>query len=111
MGKHSPRSAIRASFDFGEPYVLEAEVTPGNVHDSVAFDTVFERLVEHYPEARVITADAGYKTPWICKQVFDSGRIPSLPYKRPMTKKDNLPGMNMSTMNTTTASSAHKTRF
>ena len=27
-------------------YVLEVEVTPGNVHDSVAFDTVFERLVE-----------------------------------------------------------------
>ena len=72
-------------------YVLETEVTPGNVHDSVAFDTVFERLVEHYPEVQVIAADAGYKTPWICKQVFDSGRIPSLPYKRPMTKKGNLP--------------------
>lgn len=72
-------------------YVLETEVTPGNVHDSVAFDTVFERLVEHCPEAQVITADAGYKTPWICKQVFDSGRIPSLPYKRPMTKNGNLP--------------------
>ena len=25
-------------------YVLETEITPGNVHDSVAFDTVFERL-------------------------------------------------------------------
>ena len=72
-------------------YVLETEVTPGNVHDSVAFDTVFNRLIEHYPEAQVVTADAGYKTPWICKQIFDSGRIPSLPYKRPMTKEDNLP--------------------
>ncbi len=72
-------------------YVLEVEVTPGNVHDSVAFDTVFERLIEHYPEVEVVTADAGYKTPWICKQVIDSGRIPSLPYKRPMTKKGNLP--------------------
>ena len=72
-------------------YVLEVEVTPGNVHDSVAFDTVFERLVEHYPEVEVVTADAGYKTPWICKQVIDSGRIPSLPYKRPMTMKGNLP--------------------
>ena len=39
----------------------------------------------------MITADAGYKTPWICKQIFDSGRIASLPYKRPMTKKGNLP--------------------
>ena len=71
--------------------MLETEVTPGNVHDSVAFDTVFERLVEHYPEVQVIAADAGYKTPWICKQIFDSGRILSLPYKRPMTKKGNLP--------------------
>ena len=30
-------------------YVLETEITPGNVHDSVAFDAVFERLIEHYP--------------------------------------------------------------
>lgn len=58
-------------------YVLETEVTPGNVHDSVSFDTVFESLIEHYPEVQVITADAGYKTPWICKQVFESVRIPS----------------------------------
>ena len=72
-------------------YVLETEVTAGNVHDSVAFDAVFQRLTRHYPEVRVVTADAGYKTPWICKQIFDSGRIPSLPYKRPMTKKGNLP--------------------
>ncbi len=72
-------------------YVLEVEVTPGNVHDSVAFDAVYNRLVRDYPEVEVITADAGYKTPWICKKVFDSGRIPSLPYKRPMTKKGGLP--------------------
>lgn len=73
-------------------YVLEVEVTPGNVHDSVVFDTVFKRATEHHPEIGVVTADAGYKTPWICKQIIDSGRIPSLPYKRPMTKKSNLPG-------------------
>ena len=72
-------------------YVLEVEVTPGNVHDSVAFDTVFQKATEHYPEIEVVTADAGYKTPWICKQIIDSRRIPSLPYKRPTTKKGNLP--------------------
>ena len=72
-------------------YVMAVEVTPGNVHDSVAFDAVFENLTEHFPEVQVITADAGYKTPWICKQILDSGRIPSLPYKRPMTKAGNLP--------------------
>ncbi len=27
----------------------------------------------------------------MCKQIFDSGRFPSMPYKRPMTKKGNLP--------------------
>lgn len=82
-------------------YVMEVEVTPGNVHDSVAFDAVFERATEHYPEIKVVTADAGYKTPWICKQIIDSGRIPSLPYKRPMTKKRiTFYGMHIFTMNT-----------
>lgn len=37
------------------------------------------------------TADAGCKMAWICKQIFDSGRIPSLSSKRPMTKDGNLP--------------------
>ncbi len=72
-------------------FVLDVKVTPGNVHDSVAFDEVFQRVTTHYPEIEVIAADAGYKTPWICKQIFDSGRIPSMPYKRPMTKAGNLP--------------------
>jgi len=44
-------------------YVLETEITPGNIHDSVAFDTVFRHLIEHYPQVRIVTADAGYKTP------------------------------------------------
>ncbi len=45
-------------------YMMEVEVTPGNVHDSVAFDAVFDRLVEHYPAVEVVIADAGDKTPW-----------------------------------------------
>jgi transposase len=72
-------------------FVLEVEVTPGNVNDSAAFDPVYDKLREHYPEAEVITADAAYKTPWICKRIIDDGRIPSMPYKRPMTKEGNLP--------------------
>lgn len=72
-------------------FILEVEVTAGNVHDSVAFDSVYRSLKEHYPQVEVLTMDAGYKTPWICKQIFDDGRIPSLPYKRPMTKAGNLP--------------------
>lgn len=68
-------------------FVLEAEVTAGNVHDSVAFDDVYDKLIEHYPEVHAIAADSAYKTPHICKKVFDDGRVLSSAYKRPMTRK------------------------
>ena len=48
----------------------------GNVRDSAAFDAVFERL-----QVQAVTADAGYKTPWVCKPIFDNRRTPSPPYK------------------------------
>ena len=60
-------------------------------HGKKPLKKVFERLTADNPKALVITADAGYKTPWICKQIFDSRRIPSLPCRRPMTRKGNLP--------------------
>ena len=62
-------------------------ITSGNVHDSVAFDDLYERVTERFPEIKIITMDAGYKTPWICKRVIEDGRLTSLPYKRPMTKE------------------------
>jgi len=46
---------------------------------------MYDRVTTRFPEVEVVTADAAYKTPWICKKVFDDGRQPSLPYKRPMT--------------------------
>lgn len=70
-------------------FILGVEVTPGNTHDSVVFDTLYNKVKKKYPQIEIVTADAGYKTPWICKQIIDDGRIPSLPYKRPMTKKEN----------------------
>ena len=33
-------------------------------------------------------ADAAYKTPHICKKVFDDGRALSTAYKRPQTMKN-----------------------
>lgn len=70
-------------------FILDSIITAGNVHDSRAFDKLYKRVIEKYPEINIITTDAGYKTPWICKQIFDSGRVASMPYKRPMTKKGN----------------------
>lgn len=68
-------------------FVLETVVTSGNVHDSVAFDDVYDKLVENFPEIETIVADSAYKTPHICKKIFDDGRVISTAYKRPMTKK------------------------
>ncbi len=72
-------------------FVLEAVITPGNVHDSVAFDEVYDRVTETFPEAETIVADSAYKTPHICKKVFEDGRALSTAYKRPQTLKDGHP--------------------
>ena len=68
-------------------FVLEAVVTPGNVHDSVAFDEVYDKVTEQFPEVETVVADSAYKTPHICKKVFDDGRVLSTAYKRPQTMK------------------------
>lgn len=68
--------------------VLAVEVTPGNVHDSIAFDDVYDKVVEKFPEVRTFVADSAYKTPHICKMVFSDNRVLSTAYKRPMTMKD-----------------------
>lgn len=68
-------------------YVMDVTVNPGNVHDSVAFDGLYDRLTEKNPDIETIVADAGYKTPWISKRILDDKRIPVFPYKRPMGKK------------------------
>lgn len=67
-------------------YVLDVNVTPGNVHDSVAFSTLFSKLLKRFPDIKQIVADAGYKIPYLAKLIIDSGRIPVFPYKRPMGK-------------------------
>ena len=68
-------------------FILETEVTPGNVHDSVAFDDVYDKLTEKHPEIETIVADSAYKTTHIAKEVFDDGRVLSTAYKRPQTMK------------------------
>ena len=68
-------------------FVLETVVTPGNVHDSVAFDEVYDEVTAAFPEVKAIVVDSAYKTPHICKKVFDDGRVLSTAYKRPQTMK------------------------
>ncbi len=66
-------------------FILGFTVAPGNVHDSIMFDAVYDNTIACFPEVRAVVADSAYRTPWIAKRIIDDGRTPSLPYKRPMT--------------------------
>ena len=50
--------------------VLGVEVTAGNVHDSVAWDSVYEQVTSRFPEIQYVTMDAGYKQPWIARRIL-----------------------------------------
>lgn len=67
-------------------FVLGVELSAGNVHDSVMFDPVYKNVLARFTGIEMVGIDSGYKTPWIMKQIFDSGRLPATPYKRPMTQ-------------------------
>ena len=69
-------------------YVMDVEVTAGNVHDSVAFPKLYRKLLKRFPGIEKVVADAGYKIPYLAKLIIDSGRIPVFPYKRPMGKDE-----------------------
>ena len=62
-------------------FVLGVEVTAGNVHDSVAWDKVYDDVTSKY-DVQFAAMDAGYKTPWIAKKTLDDGKVPVLPYTR-----------------------------
>lgn len=68
-------------------FVLGVGVTAGNVHDSVAWDSVYDEVTGKY-EVTFVAMDAAYKTPWIAKKTLDSGKIPIMPYTRYKGKKD-----------------------
>ena len=71
-------------------FVLGVEVTAGNVSDSVAWDAVYDQVMNSFPEVKFVTMDAGYKTPWIAKKTLDDGKVSVFPYTRHKGKKDRF---------------------
>ncbi len=61
-------------------FILGVEVKAGNIHDSVAWDDLYTQITGRFPQIEYVTMDAGYKTPWIAKRIFDDNRIAILPY-------------------------------
>lgn len=72
-------------------YILGVMVNPGNLHDSVTFDALYDKVRKRFPGIEFLAADAAYKTPHICKKLMDDQVTPSLPYTRPQTKKGFFP--------------------
>lgn len=63
-GEHERQFAYEAHTACdGNGFVLGVEVTAGNIHDSVAWDSIYTKITEKFPEIQFVTMDAGYKTP------------------------------------------------
>ena len=87
-GEHERQFAYEAHTACDDKgFVLGVEVTAGNVHDSVAFDALYDAVTEKY-DVEFVAMDSAYKTPWIAKKVLEDGRIPILPYTRYSGNKD-----------------------
>lgn len=68
-------------------FILGVNVTAGNVHDSMAWDKLYDDVTGRFA-VQFVTMDAAYKTPWIAKKTLDDGKIPILPYTRYKGNKD-----------------------
>lgn len=90
-------------------FVLEAVVTPGNVHDSVAFDEVYDRVTADFPEVETIVAHSAYKTPHICKRYLKTDVCCPPPTSGLRPRKAAMNGGNMCMTNTMTVYSAPST--
>lgn len=77
------------AFSDGNGFVLECSTNPGNMHDSVAFDEVYDELMEDYEEEiDNVCLDSGYNTPAICKKIEDTKKQALMPYTRAKGRKD-----------------------
>lgn len=69
-------------------WVLAYEPFAGNLHDSTTFEKFYtEKLHTLNPEKLVL--DAGYKTPYISKQLLENSVVPVFPYTRPKGRSKN----------------------
>ena len=70
-------------------FAIAVSTNAGNMHDSVAFDDIYEELIEENDEEiNNVCLDSGYNTPAICKKIKDTNKEALMPYSRPKGKKD-----------------------
>ena len=72
-------------------FVLGFVTTAGNVHDSTSFHLIREKIMSQFKDSITYEVlDAGYKTPAICREIIEDGKIPFLPYTRPRGSKEMM---------------------
>lgn len=77
------------AFSDANGFVVACSTNAGNMHDSVAFDEVYEKLLEeHKDKIDNVCLDSGYNTPAICKKIKETGKEALMPYSRPKGRKD-----------------------
>jgi hypothetical protein len=80
-------------------YVFYNKIAPGNMHDSAMFSEIYDEFIHIYENIKNVCLDSGFNTSLICHQILLSTKMPFLPYKRPMKKRDSLKNMSMLMMN------------
>ena len=65
-------------------------MNPGNLHDSTTFMEAFDEVHQVYGQTlRSIGLDAGYKAPYIARELIERKITPLMPYSRPKGRKNN----------------------
>lgn len=90
-GEHERQFAYEAHTACdNKSFMLGVEITAGNIHDSVAWDALYDDVTTRLSDIKFAVMDSAYKTTWIAKKILDDHRIPIVPYTRYKGKKDSF---------------------
>ena len=73
-------------------WVLAYEPFAGNLHDSNTFDIFFKEKLKKLQVEKLVL-DAGYKTPYIAKQLLENSIVPVFPYTRNKGRRNQQEAM------------------
>lgn len=91
--------------------VLGVEVTAGNIHDSVAWDALYDHITDKFEAVKFVAMDAGYKTPWIAKRCLMTEEFRFSRIQGAIQKTTRINFGSMSTTQRRTHIHAHMVEF
>jgi len=90
-GEHEKQFAYLAQTSCDENgFIIGVKVNPAHRHDSTTFMEAFDEVHQVYGQnIRSIGIDAGYKAPYIARELIERKITPLMPYSRPKGRKNN----------------------